>query len=197
MKIASLAFVILLTGCGTASAPTTTTPATTASTTTVDPTAARNASIIQIATAQAVALGLNVYANEGNQAEAVDIANKIKELVSATALPYLNGTTGATSAAINGFMNGQFVTLPSEAQSFISLAAALLDNYLPAPSATTVLNADQLTYIKAFFQGLNDGATQFLVNPPTAPATVTPAKPAAVKKDVMRSTAMWFNSSKE
>lgn len=180
-------------GCGT-SGTTPTTPVTTPTTTTVvtqsDPNAVRNASVIQIATAQAVALGLNVYANEGHAAEALLIAQKMKELVSTSALPYLNGTSGASSSAVNAFLNGQFVTLPDEAQSLIALAATLLDSYLPAPSANAVLDADQLLYVKAFFNGLNDGASQIVSNPPVAPAV---AKPKSVQA---KSTAAWFNTNK-
>lgn len=194
MKLASLTLVLLLVGCGNtgpvSTTPTTAGPVTTTIVVTADPNAARNASVIQIATAQAVALGLNVYSNEGHSADALLIATKIKELITTGALPYLNGTSGASSAAVNTFINGQFVTLPSEAQSFISLAAVLLDQYLPAPSANSVLDSDQLLYIKAFMQGLSDGAAQFSADPPAAPATPKAAVPRAISK------AAWFNPKK-
>ncbi len=183
-NITSLALILCLCGCshsGSNSTP---------PTTTVDDNAARNAQIIRIATTQAVSLGLNVYANEGHRVDALMIAQKIQDIVSSSALPYLNGTSGATSAAVNGFLNGQFVGLPDEAQSFISLAAMILDSYLPAPSATAVLDANQLLYIKAFFNGLNDGAAQFSANPP-AERAVPMAR--AVRA---RSTASWFNTAK-
>ncbi len=188
-SIAVLCLVVALSGCHNpfhSPAPVSTVPGTTTS----DPNAARNAQIIQVATAQAVALGLNVYANEGHRDEALVIATKIKEMVGSSALAYLNGTTGASSAAVNTFMNSQFVNLPGEAQSFISLAATLLDTYLPAPSANSVIDADQLSYIKAFFQGLSDGATQFAANPPAVKA-VPNAK--AVRQ---KSVAAWFNTAK-
>lgn len=191
-----LATMVAFTGCGSTNTQPTVpvnTPITTPVATVLpqsDPNAARNAAVIQIATSQALALGLNVYANEGHAAEATMIAQRIKDLVTSSALPYLNGTSGASSSAVNGFLNGQFVTLPSEAQSLISLAATLLDSYLPAPSANTVLNDDQLRYVKAFFNGLNDGAAQVIANPPAAPLV---AKPKAVQA---KSTAAWFNTTK-
>ena len=178
-------------GCGNktgSDAPVTTVPTTT--TINTDPNAARNASIIRIATAQAVQLGLNVYSNEGHKTEALLIAEKIKTLIGSGALPWLNGNSGASSAAVNTFMNGQFVTLPSEAQDLISLAASLLDSYLPAPSANAVLDSNQLLYVQAFFNGLTEGATQFAGDPPAAPAV---PKARSIRA---RSTAAWFNTQK-
>lgn len=208
MPVASLILAFCLFGCGSSTPPATTEPVTSVPVTTTpvtttppvttttpvfvpDPNAARNAAIIQTATAQAVALGLNVYAGEGHAADAMTIATKMKEIVSTTALPYLSGTQGASSSAINGFLNGQFVTLPSEAQSILSLAAVLLDTYLPAPSANALLDADQLSYVRAFFQGLNDGSAQYIANPPAATATV---KAVTVRE---KSTAAWFNPNKK
>lgn len=197
-KLASLFLLVCLFGCGSTPQapvpPVSTTPTTPVPTTpeapvfVPDPNAARNASIIQTATTQAVALGLSVYANEGHAADALTIATKMKELVGTTALPYLNGTSGATSAAVNGFLNGQFVSLPSEAQSIASLAAILLDTYLPAPTANAVLDADQLSYIKAFFQGLNDGAAQYIANPAAIPKS-------ALKRGT--GAGAWFNPTKK
>lgn len=185
--VPALAILLCLgiTGCGN-------TPVTgTAPTVSVDQNAARNAQAIQFATSQSVTLALSVYAAEGHGPEALDIATKIKGLVTATALPYLDGASGASSAAVNGFIGSQFVTLPAQAQGFISLAAAVLDTYLPAPSANAVMDATQLLYVKAFFNGLNDGASQFSLNSPNA----VPAKPAAGAKDV--TPGAWFNVVKK
>ena len=122
---------------------------------------------------------------------AIHPAAKIKTLVTGSALPYLNGSSSATSAAINGFISSQLVTLPGEAQSLISLAAVVLDNYIPAPSASTVLSVDQLAYVKAFFDGLNDGASNFATA--SLSTVATPAKPAARAV----SNAAWFNVTKK
>ncbi len=129
--------------------------------TSTDPSIATNAEIIHLATSEALSIGLNVYARS-HPAEAAAIATKIKEIASTNALAYLNGTSGASSAAVNGFLNSQFVTLPPEATQLIALAAALLDAYLPAPTADTILSAAQYSYLKAFVQGLSDGSAQFL-----------------------------------
>ncbi len=183
-SLATLTLVLALVGCGGSSTPPGTPPVTNTDQ------AARNAEIIRVATAQAVALGLNVYAGQGHNADAMVVAQKVKDLVATTALPYLTGASGATSAAVNGFLNGQFVNLPSIAQDFISLSAMVLDHYLPAPSADSILDATQLSYITAFFNGLNDGATQFIANPPAVKPVPSP------KIEHPRSTAAWFNVSK-
>ncbi len=185
-RIASLVLLFALAGCS-HTAPSTNPPIA-SNPPTSDPNAARNAQIIQTATTQAVSLGLTIYANEGHRADALIIANKISQMVGATALPYLNGTSGVSSAAVNGFLTGQFVNLPPEAQSIASLAAIILDTYLPAPSANSVLDADQLSYIKASFQGLNDGAAQFSAHPPAERAVPKAYTPREVSR------ALWFNT---
>ncbi len=152
---------------------------------------ARNAQIIRTATAQAVSLGLTIYANQDRRAEALIVANKISGMVEFTALPYINGTSGVSSAAANGFLTGQFVDLPSEVQSIISLAAIILDTYLPAPSADTVLSAEQLSYVRAFFQGLNDGSEQFSAKPPAQRAA-----PGLLERAAPASKPAWFNTDK-
>ncbi len=140
-----------------------------------DPAVARNAEIIHLATSESVSIGLSVYA-KSHPAEAANIATKIKEISGTTALAYLNGSSGASSAAVNGFLNSQFVALPPDATQLIALAAALLDQFLPAPDAATFLTDAQFTYLKAFFQGLNDGAAQYLAGVvPTTPKYHTKA----------------------
>ncbi len=168
MKSIQIATVCLitLTGCG--SKPPA--PPTEGTTTTPDATVVRNAELIHLATTEALAIGLSVY-SKSHPGEAADIASKIREITSTTALAYLNGTSGASAAAVNGFLNSQFVTLPPDAVNSIALAAALLDSYLPAPSASTILSEAQLSYIKAFVQGLNDGSVQFLAG--TVPVATT------------------------
>ncbi len=150
-------------------------------------TVAKNAQLIRLAASQSVALGLSAYASDGHQAEAVAIATKMRAIVTSSALPYFAGATGAPSAMINAFINGQFVELPGIAQSVIGFAASILDSYVPAPAAGAYLSADQVTYIKAFFQGLDDGAVQFLASPLPATKAMSKDAPVAIPN------GKWFN----
>lgn len=123
-------------------------------------TIAKNSDLIRLSTTEAISLGLSLYAKSNPQLAGV-IATKMQG-IDAALLAYLNGSSGASAAAVNAFLNGQFVDLPPEIRNIIALAASLLDNYLPAPSADALLGAAQYAYIKAFVQGLTDGSAQFL-----------------------------------
>jgi len=178
-NVMALALVIVLAGCGDGGG------ITTPGTTTSEPVVDRNSRVIKVATTQAVALGLRVYANGGHQKDAPIIALKIKEIIRASITPYLNSTSGASTAAVNGFLSGQFVSLPDQVKELIALAASMLDAYLPVPTADAVLNPEHLSYIKSFFAGLNDGCEQFLLNPPT----VAPEG----SRSISRTKSKWIN----
>ena len=142
----------------------------------------RNSNLIQLSTTEAISLGLSLYGKSQPQLAQM-IATKLQEISSTTALAYLDGQSGASSAAVNGFLNAQFVDLPPEVKSIIALAASLLDAYLPAPTATTILSPTQYTYLRAFFQGLTDGSAQFL-------GGIVPANLKAIQH---RHTGKWFS----
>lgn len=160
-----------------------TTPSTSAA---PDPTAS-NAALIRAATAESLTVGLSFYAGQGHDKEAAIIAAQIKDFSNATALAYLNGTSGATTAAVNGFLGAQIVSLPPDAANLIHLAATVLDALpeMSAPTVTTVLSPAQLSYLTAFFQGLSDGSTQYL-------AGIQPSA-AAKAKDQPKAVGAWFN----
>ena len=157
-----------------------------------DSNAPRNALIIKTATTQSISLGLGLLTTAKQKSEVDLIAGKVNQVVSSSILPYLNGTSGATSAGVNGFVNGQFVDLPAEARTLISLAAMLLDQYLPAPSADSVMNPDQLLYVKAFFQGVVDGTSRF-----SSSARVVIPHQEGVKDVPYKPTGKWFNPKEE
>lgn len=130
------------------------------------------ASLINIGTSSAVNLGLEQWSKK-DAGIAKTTANDIHSVVSEVVLPYLNNNTGLSSAAINTLLKDKIVNLPNmpmDVQNAIVLAATLLDSYLPAPSATTYLNPDQISYIKAFLTGLDSGCQQYLAGIPPPPA---------------------------
>lgn len=114
--------------------------------------------LIQSATSATVSAGLAFYAKD-HPDEAAKIAKEIKDIVDTVVMPYLNGsTTGISSAAINAILTNNFAGLPQIAKDLITLAATLLDSYLPAPDPGTFLSDAQVAYVKAFFNGLSTGA---------------------------------------
>ncbi len=120
-------------------------------------------SIVLISTESATIVGLTALSVK-NPALASTAAASLQTTATG-ALAYLNGTGGAaqaiSSATINSFLSAQFTGLPSEVQSFVTIAAGALDAYLPAPNAATYLSPAQLQYIKDFFTGLQSGASMF------------------------------------
>jgi hypothetical protein len=77
-------------------------------------------------------------------------------------LAYLNGGTIGSSQEVDDLMNSSlFTNVPDEVKTAVLAASAVLDLYLPVPSATTSLSADQLDYLKAFVTGLKQGVGNF------------------------------------
>ncbi len=150
------ALALVLGSCG--SQPTTTTPVD--STPTV-PDYTVTANTIHAVTQTTVSFGLTVYGGK-DAVEAKAAATQIQTIVAGSILPYLNGSPGVSTAVLNTALKENFINLPQAAQEIITLAGALLDQYLPVPSATTFLSDAQLAYAKAFFNGLSDGAGQYL-----------------------------------
>ncbi len=153
------ALALVLGSCG--SQPTTTVPPVDSTPTVPDYTVTANT--IHAVTQTTVSFGLTVYGGK-DAVEAKAAATQIQSIVAGSILPYLNGSQGVSTAVLNTALKENFINLPKAAQEIITLAGALLDQYLPVPSATTFLSDAQLAYAKAFFNGLSDGAGQYLGN---------------------------------
>ncbi len=189
IKPTILLSLIFIFGCGsggTTTTPTTTTPVSTVLSAT-DVTATANK--IQLVTQTTIGFGLTVLGGK-DAAEAKLIATQIQTIVSGSILPYLNGSQGVSTAVIDTALKENFVNLPVGAQSMISLAAALLDQYLPAPGANTFLTPQELAYAKAFFQGLSDGAGQYLGNKAAPSVELS-------KVNLPQAPGNWLNFSKK
>lgn len=145
-----VASVLDLSGC---SKPSTTPPST------------NTESVILISSESATLVGLTAL-SVANPTLAQTVAASLKGICDGGALPYLNGTGGAaqaiSSATINTFLSQQFSSMPQEAQTFVTIAASALDEYLPAPSATTYLSTSEIAYIKDFFTGISNGCSGFI-----------------------------------
>ncbi len=146
-------------------------------------------SVILIGTTSATLVGLTALSMQNSDLAHL-VAGQLKTICDTGALPYLNGTGGAvnaiSSATINTFLSGQFSGMPAEVQSFVTVAAGALDEFLPAPSATTYLSTAQLAYVKDFFTGLSNGCASFLGG-----------RSAVAAKGAHRSVGgSWFNLTK-
>ncbi len=77
-------------------------------------------------------------------------------------LEYLNGGTFGSSEEVETLMSTSlFNNVPDDVKTAIMAASAVLDLYLPVPSAETSLNQDQIDYLKAFAKGLKRGVDDF------------------------------------
>jgi len=117
---------------------------------------------IKASTKVAITLGMNQL-DKKNHELAVQTAQKTQKAVTELVLPYLDGEAiQLTSKVIEEALKEKFFkNLTPEIKDAIVAAAAVLDVYLPLPDAQTKLTADQLTYLKSFFNGVQDGMARF------------------------------------
>jgi hypothetical protein len=105
--------------------------------------------------------GLKYWAKT-NPAGATEAATALSRNLNDEIIPYLNGASLKTSAEINEFISSSlFKNVPDQIKSAIVAAAAILDMYLPIPSAST-LKPEQLMYLKAFMVNVKKGSDKFL-----------------------------------
>jgi hypothetical protein len=104
--------------------------------------------------------GLKAWAKKNPEAAkeaAVALAGNLDNF-----LGYLNGGNLGTSEEVEALMSSSlFKNVPDEVKTAILAASAVLDLYLPVPSASTSLNQDQVDYLKAFVTGLKKGVADF------------------------------------
>jgi hypothetical protein len=100
---------------------------------------------------------------------AKETAEKLNKNLKEEILPWLDGEGKLKSSAeVNEFINSSlFKDLPGEVKDAIVMASAVLDVYLPIPSADK-MNEDTRDYLKAFLSGLQQGAQKFLDGQPVS-----------------------------
>ena len=109
-------------------------------------------------------LGLSQWAKK-DPADAKQCALALSKNINEVLLPYLNGSNLPSSAEIQAMLNSTLCNgVKPEIKAAIMAASIALDSFLPIPSTTTYLNADQVSYIKAFLCGVGDGCDAFLGN---------------------------------
>ena len=93
---------------------------------------------------------------------AKQVATQLVKNIDEVVIPYLDNNQGIAGSVLEAFIQQKMVQgLPADVQNLISSAAVVLDAYLPAPSPDKYLKAWQLAYLKAFLQGVSQGASGY------------------------------------
>lgn len=160
--ILALCFTLTFTGCGTAGGG-----STGGTGTGTPPPSNPNKPLILMG----ITTGTEIATNQGlillaksKPAVALETATALKRAIDTVLTPYLNGasTVPITSAALHELLNSSLFTgVDPTIRQAIAAAGAILDAYLPAPTASSYLSADQLDYVHAFLNGISKGCGDF------------------------------------
>jgi len=108
------------------------------------------------------AFGLKKW-GEKDPASAKECATALSANIKGVLIPYLDGQNLPSSAEVQAFINSSlFKNVNPAVKEAIVAASVALDAVLPIPKADTYLNADQVSYVKAFLTGLQQGCDQYL-----------------------------------
>jgi len=122
----------------------------------------KNSDKIRAGTQKAVAYGMKQWAIK-NPELAKQVATQLVKNIDEVVMPYLDNSQGVASSVLEAFIQQKMTKdLPADVQNLISMAAAVLDAYLPAPAPDKYLKAWQLGYLKAFLQGVSQGAAGYV-----------------------------------
>lgn len=106
--------------------------------------------------------GLKEWAKK-DEPSAKECAASLTKNIKEKLLPYLEGGNLPSSDQVQAFLSSSlFNGVKPEVKQAIILASMALDAILPIPSANAYLNADQVSYIKAFLEGVASGCDAFL-----------------------------------
>lgn len=114
--------------------------------------------VVTLGAKKGVELGFSKWAVKDAKA-AKEAATLLASDLNDNIIPYLNGKAAFSSQAeIDTFLQSSVTgKLPAEAKDAIEATFAVLDLYVAVPDASN-LKADYLDYVKAFANGLKDGA---------------------------------------
>jgi len=106
--------------------------------------------------------GLKEWAKK-DEPSAKECATALTKNIKEKLLPYLNGGNLPSSDQVQAFLSSSlFTNVKPEVKQAIVLASMALDAILPIPGANTYLTEDQVSYIKAFLEGVSEGCDAFL-----------------------------------
>lgn len=128
------------------------------------PSPATVVAIINVGTDEALVISLQQW-EQKDRYNTKKAATDISAVVTNVLIPYLDNNKNLASNALNTILTDNLITIPdipNSIKSAIQLSAVILDDYLPAPTASTYLTADQISYVRAFLTGLQTGSNQYL-----------------------------------
>jgi len=119
--------------------------------------------VIALAAYNGTFQGLKLWAKK-HPAEATEAATALSRNLKDEIIPYLNGAELKPSAEIDEFINSSlFKNVPESIRNFVQVAASVLDEYLPIPSASK-LKPEQLQYLKTFCTNTQRACDDFLAS---------------------------------
>ena len=120
-----------------------------------------NSDKIRTITKQVVSFGMKKW-SEKNPELAAKVAEQLVKNIDEVIVPYLDESQGIASSVLEAAIQQKLLNgLPLDVQNLINLAAVVLDGYIPAPAPDEFLKDWQLAYMKAFFTGVSQGASEY------------------------------------
>lgn len=108
------------------------------------------------------AFGLKKW-GEKDPTSAKECATALAANIKGTLIPYLDGGNLPASSEVQAMINSSlFKNVNPAVKEAIVAASVALDAVLPIPAADKYLDANQVSYIKAFLTGLSEGCDQYL-----------------------------------
>ena len=126
----------------------------------IDPSVIRTS--LQMTAKYGTAFGLKKW-GEKEPAAAKEAATALTANITGVLIPYLDGGKLPSSAEVQAMINSSlFKNVNPAIKDAILACSVALDAVLPIPDAKTYLNADQVSYVKAFLTGIKQGCDGYI-----------------------------------
>jgi hypothetical protein len=128
----------------------------------IDPSVIRTS--LQMTAKYGTAFGLKKW-GEKEPAAAKEAATALTANITGVLIPYLDGGKLPSSAEVQAMINSSlFKNVNPAIKDAILACSVALDAVLPIPSADTYLDANQVSYVKAFMTGIKQGCDGYIGN---------------------------------
>jgi hypothetical protein len=124
-------------------------------------TAIKRGNKIQDVTCIAVNYGLVQLAKK-DKALADKTAAETRKYIQELVLPFLTNQEGISTLIVHQALEQKLLDqFSDDVRELISLAAVVLDQYIPAPAPDKYLSKEHVIYLTAFFKGLDEGCAKY------------------------------------
>jgi hypothetical protein len=128
----------------------------------IDPSVIRTS--LQMTAKYGTAFGLKKW-SEKEPAAAKEAATALSANITGTLIPYLDGGKLPSSSEVQAMITSSlFKNVNPAIKDAIIACSVALDAVLPIPAADTYLDANQVSYVKAFLTGIKQGCDQYIGN---------------------------------